>query len=95
MFPQDVLGYELGIVSYKGTGKCNGSSFKYYDDLPDCEDTITEECPAPSPPDEKGWWPVIALRTEPGRDTKDILVICFYQLLADGSLVAWWINIEQ
>ena len=93
--PEDVKGYELGIVSYKGAGKYGKrgtkNDFHWFDDLPDSDEVVTKETPAPVPPDGQGWWPVIALRTESARTVEKILIICFYQLISDGTLVAWWI----
>ena len=107
--PEDVAGRRLGVVSYRGDGKYAQSSFHWFDDLPDSEEVATEEELAVVPPQGQGWWPVIAMNLNPEAEerysqtcrssktatkTKGVLLICFYQLLADGHLVGWWVFID-
>lgn len=106
--PSDVKQYRLGIVSYRGSGKYASSTFKWFDELPDCEE-VAESWPNwPAGyllPEGQGWWPVVAMElhddsemmwTGPtvGIGKKKILLICFYQLLG-CQLIAWWICIEE
>ena len=48
-------------------------------------------------PPGQGWWPVIAIQLQ--RDAGvvrqgKVLIICFYQLMAD-ELIAWWIGYPE
>ena len=96
--PEDVQGYELAIVSYSGSGKYNkphGNFLHPFIELPDSEEVVTCETPAPIPPHGEGWWPVISMRLiDEGvaRITKvsrgGIRLVCFYQLLGD-TMVCW------
>ena len=93
--------YELGIVSYPGQGKYNNCLYIPYHDLPDVEEVATEEQLQVTSPPGQGWWPVIALQivAEPrgsvGLETKakKVIVVCWYQLLSEGTVIAWWIYI--
>ena len=98
ILPSDAM-YELGVVSYPGQGKyheCN--TFVAFHDLPDQEDTASEEERKMRSPKGQGWWPVIALQKEacPSRleTKKKVLLVCWYQLLQDpgnGRINCWWI----
>lgn len=73
--------YELGVVSYPGTGKYNDTNiYVPYHELPDSLDVATKEQMKISSPPGQGWWPVIALRKElydPWDATKQrILIVC-------------------
>ena len=94
LLPQDAT-YELGIVSYTGTGKYkDGCIYIPFHDLPDCEEVASPEQLARQSPPGQGWWPVICLQTVVENDgRKKVLLGCYYQLLADGRVVAWWIYI--
>ena len=83
----DEAKYELGIVSYPGKGKYNDCLYVPFHELPDVEQIATKEQLQITSPPGQGWWPVIALQTE----TRKVLVVCWYQLLSDGSVVCWWI----
>jgi hypothetical protein len=94
----DECKYELGVVSYPGHGKYKNCKYTPFHELPDSEEVATEDWIASmSKPEGQGWWPVIALqhRTESASSTaaivKSVLVVCWYQLLADGTVMAWWI----
>ena len=81
--------YELGVVSYAGTGKYNEKNlYVPYHQLPDTEDIANEEQQRITNPPGQGWWPVIALQTAPTA----VLIVCWYQLLSDGSVMCWWIT---
>ena len=88
----DQATHELGIVSYKGDGKYNASTYIPYHNLPDSEEVATEEQLRTTSPAGQGWWPVISLKEE---NTKQhgrcILLVCFYQLQMKGKVPAWWI----
>ena len=98
ILPKDAI-YELGVVSYPGKGKyheCN--SYIPFHELPDSEDTASEEESKMRSPEKQGWWPVIALQkvaetTKEGATKTKVLVVCWYQLLEDGRIVCWWITI--
>ena len=93
--PKDAR-YELGIVSYPGHGKYDKCSFLDYHDLPDCEEVATEEQKAVKIPEDQGWWPVIALKKEYANGVATrVLVVCWYQLLTDGRVIAWWIWLSR
>jgi hypothetical protein len=103
--PSDVRGYELGIVRYSGSGKYGSeltiNHFLPFDRLPDSDEVITEDTPAPSPPPGEGWWPVISMRLSDeglARITKvkrgGILIICFYQLM-EATLICWQMVIDD
>ena len=79
--------YELGVVSYPGTGKYNDCLYVPFHELPDIEEIATDEQLQITSPPGQGWWPVIAVQTE----TRKVLVVCWYQLLSDGSAVCWCI----
>ena len=84
--------YELGIVSYSGGGKYQASTYIPWHDLPDQEETADEKQLKRTPPENQGWWPVIALsRTWSKTDGWKILLVCFYQLQSSGPVAAWWI----
>ena len=90
--PEDAV-YELGIVSYSGSGKYQYSKYLDWNSLPDTENVATEMQLQCSSPEGQGWWPVIALDTRFEKGTKKILVVCWYQLLNNGRIIAWWIYI--
>ena len=86
----------LGMVSYKGNGKYDHSTFWHWHQVPDSEDNDPDYGDENLlwPPDGQGWWPVIAITLEPGCGVVPggaALIICFYQLQAD-ELIAWWIG---
>ena len=81
--------YELGIVSYPGSGKYNNCLYVPFIDLPDSTEVATKEQLVIISPPNQGWWPVIALLKE----REKVLVACWYQLLSDGTVVCWWIYI--
>ena len=87
--------YELGVVSYPGTGKYKDATiYVPWHDLPDAEEVADEEQLQITSPPGHSWWPVIALQTEAvSQFMKKIFVVCFYQLLADGRVIGWWIYI--
>ena len=97
IYPSDAI-YELGVVSYPGKGKyheCN--AFIPFHELPDQEDTASEEERKMRSPEGQGWWPVIALQkvaetTKEGATKTKVLVVCWYQLLEDGRKTCWWID---
>ena len=94
VFPQDAI-YELGVVSYPGHGKYNNCQYVAFHELPDQEETANEEQRKRISPPGQGWWPVIALQkvaesTATGIKMK-VLVVCWYQLIADGNVICWWI----
>ena len=105
--PEDVRGYRLGIVSYKGNGKYSSiNKFRWFDDLPDSEEVTDEEWARLQVlPSDQGWWPVVAVELEPAANSRvggdwashvgcrRIVIICFYQLLGD-RLIGWWIEGE-
>ena len=78
--PSDVV-YELGVVSYPGQGKyheCN--KYIAFHELPDQEETASEEERNMRSPEGQGWWPVIALQkvaetTKEGATTTKVLVV--------------------
>ena len=96
--PKDAV-YELGVVSYPGQGKyheCN--KYIAFHELPDQEDTASEEERKMRSPEGQGWWPVIALQKEACSSRlgtkKKVLLVCWYQLLQDpgnGRINCWWI----
>ena len=96
ILPSDAI-YELGVVSYPGKGKyheCN--AYIPFHELPDQEDTASEEERKMRSPEGQGWWPVIALQkvaetTKEGATKTKVLVVCWYQLLEDGRKICWWI----
>ena len=96
ILPEDAI-YELGVVSYPGTGKydeCN--SYIPFHELPDSEDTASEEESKMRSPEKQGWWPVTALqkvaeKTKEGATKTKVLVMCWYQLLEDDRKICWWI----
>ena len=94
LYPTDAK-YELGIVSYPGTGKYKDANiYLPFHELPDVEDVANEEQLHITSPPGQGWWPVIALQTEVlSENLKKVLVVCWYQLLSDGRVIAWWIYI--
>ena len=83
--------YELGVVSYPGTGKYSDCNiYVPFHELPDVEATASEEQKQRIPPPGQGWWPVVALKTEVVSETrKKVLVVCWYQLLSDGRVICW------
>ena len=86
--------YELGIVSYPGQGKYTEANiFLPYHELPDSEEVASDLQMQTISPPGMGWWPVIALQTEiePATLTKKVLITCWYQLLQDGRVIAWWV----
>ena len=90
--------YELGVVSYPGTGKYNeGNKYIAFHELPDHEDTASEEQLKMQSPKDQGWWPVIALQRVAessgslGPTKTKVLIVCWYQLLEGGHIVCWWI----
>ena len=90
--------YELGIVSYPGTGKYSDTSiYLPFHELPDSEDVADEKQMRITSPPGQGWWPVIALQSavvgEGEERKKKVLIVCWYQLLSDGRIIAWWIFI--
>ena len=90
----DEVHYELGIVSYPGKGKYTDTSiYLPFHELPDVEVTATAEQMQITSPPEQGWWPVIALRTVEVDSRTKKLIVCWYQLLSDGRIIAWWIFI--
>ena len=98
ILPSDAV-YELGVVSYPGQGKyheCN--KYIAFHELPDQEDTASEEERKMRSPKGQGWWPVVALQkvaetTKEGATTTKVLVVCLYQLLDNGRIMCWWIYI--
>ena len=65
-----------------------------YHELPDVEEIASEEQLQITSPPGQGWWPVIALQTVVVSATmKKILIVCWYQILNDGRVVAWWIYV--
>ena len=88
--PDDVS-YELGVVSYPGTGKYTNCLYAAFRELPDQEETATEEGLKLTSPPGQGWWPVIALQTVVESERKKVLVTCWYQLISDGRVISWWI----
>ena len=93
IYPEDAE-YTLGIVSYTGSGKYDSSTYVAYHELPDSEEVATAEELKRTSPYGQGWWPVIALKSEPKQKPTQVLLICLYQLLSNGVGVAWWVNIE-
>ena len=101
--------YELGIVSYPGHGKYDNCIFIPFIDLPDSEEVASEDQLKVKSPEKQGWWPVISLKTEIVSQSqsqsqsqevasvlvKKVLVVCWYQLLTDGRVIAWWIYIYE
>ena len=98
--------YELGVVSYPGNGKYDDSTiYVPIHELPDVEETASERQLQIISPPGQGWWPVIALQTKaaspfeidhvwgPTVVTKKIFIVCFYQLLSDGQVIGWWVNV--
>ena len=82
--------YELGIVSYPGSGKYNNCLYVPFIDLPDSTEVATEEqLEIKKNPPNQGWWPVVALL----KQREKVLVACWYQLLSDGTVICWWIYI--
>ena len=82
-------------MSYKGDGKYNSSTFIAFHDLPDSKEIATEgELKRINPPGQ-GWWPVIALKTVVEGGKTWVLLVCWYQLLSDGQIVAWWICVDD
>ena len=62
--------------------------------MSDEEKIASEEQMKVKTPPGQGWWPVIALQTAYGAITKKptaVLVVCWSQLLSDGTVMAWWI----
>ena len=83
-------------MSYPGSGKYTAANIYIpFHELPDCEEVATDEQMQIISPPGMGWWPVIALQTvvDPQTKVKKVLIICWYQLLEDGRVVAWWIYI--
>lgn len=91
--PQEAK-YELGIVSYPGTGKYGDCLYIPYVELPDVEDVASAEQLQMKSPPGQGWWPVIALQTVAATPGKKILVVCWYQLRSDGQVNCWWISVQ-
>ena len=91
----DEAQHELGIVSYPGTGKYSDACiYLPFHEVPDSEDVASPEQMQITSPPGQGWWPVIALKTVVESETiKKVLVVCWYQLLSDGRIIAWWIFI--
>ena len=86
--------YELGVISYPGSGKYKNSIYVPFHELPDVEEIATEEQKKVISPPGQGWWPVIALQTEVVSETeRKKLIVCWYQLLSDGRVICWWIYI--
>ena len=90
--PEDA-GYELGVVSYSGSGKYQFSTYLEWNALPDSEEVATEMQLQRCSPEGQGWWPVIALKTCIEEGAKKVLVVCWYQLLNTDRIIAWWIYI--
>ena len=95
----DQATHELGIVSYKGDGKYNASTYIPYHNLPDSEEVATEEQLRTTSPAGQGWWPVISLGEEYDKvHGRSVLLVCFYQLqLKEDVVPAWriWPNWED
>ena len=91
--PQQAV-YELGVVSYPRDGDYTDTKdYVPFHDLPDVEEVATEEQRKNTSPPGQGWWPVIALKYDCQSKTETkILIVCWYQLLHDGRVVAWWIT---
>ena len=59
---------QLGMVSYKGTGKYDHSTFWYWHGIPDSQhhdldrELFMEDLGPPPLPPGQGWWPVIAIK---------------------------------
>ena len=94
LLPHEVQ-YELGVVSYPGSGKYRKFQkchFVAWEDIPDNEENSSFDFHT-SPPGQ-GWWPVIAIDLLPQpmgyKATGTVLMMCFYQLQGD-DLIAWWI----
>ena len=87
--------YELGAVSYPGGGKYNATNlYVPFHELPDEQLVATAEQRKNISPRGQGWWPVIALKYDCQSKTETkILIVCWYQLLNDGRVVAWWITV--
>ena len=87
--------YELGIVSYPGTGKYKEANIYIpFHELPDHEDVATQEQLQRHSPPGQGWWPVICLQTVVDTEgRKKVLLVCYYQIMTDGQVIAWWIYI--
>ena len=112
--PEDIEGFELAVVSYKGSGKYkdygeNSNRLLRWEDLFSDTILLEEQIPLTQekylPPPGQGWWPVVtATLTDSAAEKLEIMnevvdgithkvkiVVCFYQLCADGSLIGWWI----
>ena len=89
--------YELGVVSYPGTDKYNDTNiYVPFHDLPDSVEVASKEQLKLSSPPGQGWWPVIALKKIVEDETKTkILIVCWYQLLSDGTIIGWWIYVPH
>ena len=84
----DQATHELGIVSYKGDGKYNASTYIPYHNLPDSEEVATEEQLRTTSPAGQGWWPVISLGEEYDKvHGRSVLLVCFYQLQLKEDVV--------
>ena len=82
----------LGMVSYKGDGKYDHSTFWHWHQVPDSEDNDPDYGDENLlwPPDGQGWWPVIAITLDPSCGVVpggEALIICFWQLGADELIV--------
>lgn len=96
--PEMIDSLTLGVVSYKGDGKYDHSTYWHWHLIPDSEDHIHDESYGLKeylqPPPGQGWWPVIAIWPKKDVYVKKggkVLAICFYQLMAE-PLIAWWIG---
>ena len=84
--------YELGIVSYSGGGKYIDSIYLPFHELPDSDEVASKrQVRGWKTPPGQGWWPVICLQTKKELGQTKKLIVCWYQLLADGIVMAWWI----
>ena len=60
------------------------------------------------PPENQGWWPVVIANLTPEASARlgiqpEVvdeticvvkILVCFYQLLADGTMIGWWIWVQ-